>query len=142
MLIRSKLFRAGGTRVELGKGKEARRYHFKPLSPGAKLDDNEVEHVCDVTNAEDIGTLLAIREGYEVHASEVGSKAKAAVKEAVSPPAPPAPPAAPKGQKPYASLNKPELIKLIAEKTGKQPHGSTARSKLIEQLEALDKQAV
>lgn len=140
MLIGSKLFRPGGTRVELGKGKDVRRYHFKPLNPAAKLDDNEVEHVCDVTNAEDIGTLLAIKDGYEVHSSEIGSKAKAAAKAAEAPPPPP-PPAA-KGQKPYASLNKPELIKLVAERTGKQPHGSAARSKLIEQLEALDKQSV
>ena len=153
MLITSKLFRPGGTRVELGKGKDVRRYHFKPVDRNAKLDDAEIEHVCDITNAEDIGTLLAIKEGYEVHSSEIGSKAKAAVKVAEQQHAeadkvvadqkaaalagtqPPAPP------KPYASMNKPELLKAVAERTGKQPHGSAARSKLIEQLEALDKKA-
>ena len=141
MLIRSKLFRPGGTRVALGKGRDARHYHFKPVLGSQKDDDPQHEHVCDVTNADDVATLVAIKEGYEIHPSEISGEAKgkasapaaAATTEAAS--SPPAP------QKPYASLNKPELLKRVAERTGKQPHGSTARSKLIEQLEALDKQA-
>ena len=157
MLIVSKLFRVGGTRVELGKGKDARRYHFRPTDRNAKLDDAEVEHVCDINNAEDIGTLLAIKEGYEVHSSEMKKKpaqaavhvaekqhaavekaeadAKAAALAGTGTQSPTAPP------KPYASMNKPELLKAIAERTGKQPHSSTARGKLVEQLEKLDKKA-
>jgi len=140
MLIKSKLFRPGGTRVALGKGKDARHYHFKPLL-GHKDDDPQHDHVCDITNVDDVATLVAIKEGYEIHPSEIVGKSKAkapaqAAEEtttaASSPPAP---------KKPYSSLNKPELLKLVGERTGKQPHGSTARSKLIEQLEALDKQA-
>jgi len=156
MLIVSKLFRVGGTRVELGKGKDARRYHFRPTDRNAKLDDAEVEHVCDIDNAEDIGTLLAIKEGYEVHASEINKKAaktavavaekqhadtekaEAEAKAAALAGAGPQPPAP---QKPYTSMNKPELLKAIAERTGKQPHSSTARGKLVEQLEKLDKKA-
>jgi hypothetical protein len=140
MLIRSKLYRPGGTRVALGKGKDARHYHFKALL-GHKDDDPQHEHVCDITNADDVATLVAIKEGYEIHPSEISSKvkAKAPAPAKVTTSATESSPPAPK--KPYASLNKPELLKLVGERTGKQPHGSTARSKLIEQLEALDKQS-
>lgn len=140
MLIRTKLFRPGGTRVALGKGKDARNYHFKPMLGSQKDDDPQHEHVCDITNVDDVATLVAIKEGYEIHPSEISGKEKgkapapAAAETTAAATTPPPP------KKPYSSLNKPELLKLVAERTGKQPHGSAARSKLIEQLEALDKQ--
>jgi hypothetical protein len=138
MLIRCKLTRAGGTTVDLGKGKDARHYHFKPRDE-AKPDE---EHVCDVNNQDDVATFLAIREAYEVHASEVSARAKA-------PPKPPekksdADPNTPEagtesaqanGEAPLEELSKDELIARVHEKTGKTPHFTTSRTKLIAMLQ-------
>ena len=145
MLLTCKLFRPGGSRVTLGKGKEAREYHFKPLDSKADVDDPRVDHVCDVNDKDDIGTLLAIKEGYEVHGPEVVGKVKAAGGQtSLPPPPPPAPPApqahsADQGQKHYASMGKPDLLKLVAERTGSKPAPTTPRQKLIDRLETLDK---
>jgi len=157
MLLTCKLFRPGGSRVTLGKGKEAREYHFKPLDSKADVDDPRVDHVCDVNDKDDIGTLLAIKEGYEVHSSEIKKRAAqeathiaekqhaaaekvvedaraAALAASVAPVAPPPPP------KHYAAMGKPDLLKLVAERTGKKPAPTTPRDKLIDRLESLDKQ--
>lgn len=146
MLIRSKLFRPGGTRVELGKGKDARRYHFKPLDPKAAIlaDEPDVDHVCDITDSKDVATLLAIPEGYEILESELkkpaaAAAAKAADKVAEKVATAPAPGAAAPTN--YANMKKPDLIKRIvghAKFKGKAPHGTTPIAKLIEQLEKLD----
>jgi hypothetical protein len=158
MLIRSKLHRNGGTRVELGKGREARRYHFKPLDPKEKDDDPEVEHVADITNGDDLAIFLAIKEGYEVHPSELkkpAAKAAVAVADKADEAAQAAAAAAtPAGQaaataaavaaakaKNYSGMQKPDLIALIVKHpkfSGKAPHGTTPTAKLIEQLERLD----
>jgi len=144
MLIRCKLFRPGGTKVELGKGTTRRRYHFKPVNTdglkGPELDavmnNPEIEHVCNVPEKDAIATFLAIQEGYEVHDSVIAQPEAARAK-----------PAAKNGTKAalkpgnYASMKKPDLIKRIVEHPnfkGKAPHGTTPTSKLIEQLEALD----
>jgi len=145
MLIRCKLFRPGGSKVQLGKGKDRREYHFKPIDPKADLDSPEIDHVADVSDKDDIGTLLAIKEGYEVHGPEVVGKVKAAGGQtSLPPPPPPAPPApqahsADQGQKHYASMGKPDLLKLVAERTGSKPAPTTPRQKLIDRLETLDK---
>jgi len=145
MLLKCKLFRVGGSKVELGKGKTRRQYHFKPGNiaglKGPELDaamnNPDLEHVCDVTEKEDIATFLAIPEGYEIHDSVVATPtAKAAVAKAKPKNGVKAKPA---GN--YASMKKPDLIKRIVEHpnfTGKAPHGTTPTDKLIAQLEALD----
>lgn len=56
MLIRCKLIRAGGTRVEIGKSE----HHFIGKS------DEDLNHVCEVTNREHIAKLLTIPEAYEL----------------------------------------------------------------------------
>jgi xanthine/CO dehydrogenase XdhC/CoxF family maturation factor len=63
-LIKSKLFRAGGSKISLF----GKVYHFKPADAAAKLDDKEVDHVCAVPNedAKAIYKLLSIKEGYEL----------------------------------------------------------------------------
>jgi len=150
MLIRSKLFRPGGTKVELGKGSTVRKYHFKPAAkngPDDKYDDPDVDHVCNVTNPEDVATFVAIREGYEIHASELDKPAAAAIATKVATAgakkeAQETSVAAERTAKVraggYSSMKKPDLIKLVAERTGKAPHGTTPASKMIEQLEKLD----
>lgn len=147
MLIRSKLFRPGGTRVELGKGKDVRRYHFKPLSPTGpedKFDSPEIDHVTDVTDPKDVATLLAIPEGYEILESELKKPAAAAAAKAadkVAETAAAAAKPAPATPTSYSNLKKPDLIKRIVghpKFTGKAPHGTTPIAKLIAQLEKLD----
>jgi len=147
MLIRCKIFRTGGTTVELGKGKGRRIYKFIPReAAGLKgpellgaLSDPDLEHVCDVSEKEDIATLLAIPEGYEVHDSVVAqptAKARPAATKNGSKSA-----SKPGG---YSNLKKPDLIKRIAghpKFTGKAPHGTTPTDKLVAQLEALDAEA-
>ena len=157
MLLRIKQVRAGGTRVELGKGKGKRVYHFKPMHP-QKPDE---EHVCDINEQEDIATLLAIKEGYEIHASELkGARVKpaAATDPKSNPEADPAPADKPlagdaadaadaadadkgkaTGGSPapdYTKMDKPELLKRVEKKTGKKPHPSTGTAKLIAALQA------
>jgi hypothetical protein len=65
MKIRSKLKRAGGTKIELG-GKE---YHFKPEDKALKPEDPafmEADHVCEIEDADTVHRLVVgIREGYE-----------------------------------------------------------------------------
>jgi hypothetical protein len=153
MLIRCKLFRPGGTRVELGKGKGKRLYHFKPQEAAglkgpelaAAMENPDLEHVVDVADKEDIATLLAIPEGYEIHDSVVETPAaKTATKKAAAQSA--SKKAGKKAPEPgnYSSLKKPDLIKRIVghpKFTGKAPHGTTPTAKLIEQLEALDAEA-
>lgn len=148
MLIRCKLFRPGGSRVELGKGQDKRMYHFKPQNTAglkgpdleAVLNDPELEHVCDVTDKKDIATLLAVPEGYEVHDSVVGTSAAKAATKAAEEQAPSAKNGKP-ASAPYSSLKKPDLIKRIVQHPrfkGKAPHGTTPTDKLVAQLEALD----
>lgn len=154
MLIKSKIYRPGGTHVELGKGKDARKYHFKPdIEKPSKeeMADPDLEHVAEVEDKDDVATFLAIPEGYEVHSSELKKPAaKAAVKvadeavakaqaeEKAKAAAAAGPVAAQVAAKDYKGMKKPDLIKLVAERTGKAPHGTTPASKLIEQLEKLD----
>lgn len=154
MLIRSKLHRPGGTRVDLGKGKDTRRYHFKPIDPKHPDDDPQVDHVVDVSHPDDVATFLAIKEGYEVHPSELAKPAaKTAAAQAeqtsdaalasaqASADAAAAPVAKAAKAKNYKAMGKPDLIKLVAQRTGKAPHGTTRVEKLIEQLEQLDADA-
>lgn len=125
MLIRSKLIRAAGTLVTLGKGKDAREYHFKPADPKKPNED----HVCDVGNQDDIATFLAIKEGYEVHPSELVSRAKPKAQVADEGDAP----------DPAASASAPtkaQLLEAVAKKTGKKPHPSTSVAKLQALLDA------
>lgn len=77
MLIRSKLKRtvpgdpttvAPTFLVEFGPERE-RKYVFK-------LDAKTGEHTCEVGHAGDMAALLAIKEGYELHPSEVQAFAK------------------------------------------------------------------
>lgn len=126
MLIRSKLIRAGGTEVVLGKGKDARHYHFKPTDPSKPGED----HACDVSNQDDIATLLAIKEGYEVHPSEVKSRVPPAAPKAVPPTEPAPPQATPPQPAAKPGRTKAELIAAVIDKTGKKPHPSTSTAKL------------
>ena len=132
MLIRSKIIRAKGTRVQFGKGRDQVEYHFKPQDPKRPLDD----HVCDITDKEHIARLLSITEGYEVHDSEVASR----VKTAPPPPKPEKPAVAAQGNpSAYGAMDKDALIKAVTERTGKAPHPTTKREKLVARLQALDK---
>ncbi len=126
MLIRLKQIRAGGTLVTMGKGKEAREYHFKPVDPTKKPNE---DHVCDVAHQDDIATFLAIKEGYEVHQSEIASRATPASKPAVLPGA------EPEGNDGDPASDKAELIAAVAKKTGKKPHPSTSVAKLQAMLD-------
>jgi len=150
MLIRSKLFRAGGTRVELGKGKDARKYHFKgaDTSPKAPHDDPDEDHVTNVTDADDIATFLAIKEGYDIHSSELKKPAAAAAVKAADKVEDQAQDTKAKAEaqaaakaRDYSNMKKPDLIKRIVEHPkfkGKAPHGTMPQPKLVAQLEALD----
>lgn len=75
MLIRIKQIRrladgkAYGTDVPLGTGKKQRTLEFRPLDPQRP----EHDHVCNVTDKDDIATLLAIPSGFEIHESQVGT---------------------------------------------------------------------
>lgn len=149
MLLRCKLNRPTGTHVELGKGKSKRDYHFKPVDD---KKENKDDHVCEVEDADDIGTLLAIREAYEIHPSELkGKNAKAA--QAAQTEAgtdededPDAKADADKsnsgdqatGPLHYGKMEKADLIILVAKRTKKDPHPSTSKAKLIKMLEELD----
>lgn len=77
MLIRIKQVRKladgedHGTDIPLGKGKDQVVLQFRPIDP--KRPDRD--HVCDVQDAEHIATLLAIKEGFEVHPTELKTAA-------------------------------------------------------------------
>lgn len=81
MLIRIKQIRKlengdPGTDIILGKGKKAIALAFRPMDE----NKNDREHVCDVNDADHVATLLAIKEGFEIHPSELKTAAgKAAV---------------------------------------------------------------
>lgn len=136
-----------GTDVEMGHRSKGtyRVHHFRPLDPRRPEED----HVCNVENAEDIGMLLAIKEGYEVHPSEVKSRV-AATAGAVGAAGNPTTglkdtsttvATVASGPQHYASMKKPDLIKILAERTGKAPHFTAKRETLIATLEELDKAA-
>lgn len=141
MLIHCTRARKGGTSVDLGKTAEDKRsYHFKPRDPAKPAED----HVCEVTNPQDVKTFLAIPEAYEVHCSEL-ARGNAPTAPAAQPVAHkvPAAPATPAGaSKPadttedLTQLDKSELQARVQAKTGKQPHHSTSSTKLIEILSA------
>lgn len=136
MLIRIKQSRANGTHVELGKGADKRVYHFKPKNP-QKPDE---EHVCEVNNKDDIATLLAIKEGYEIHDSELkGTRVTPTTKTEPTGNAADADKGKAAGGSPapdYTKMDKSELLKLVEKKTGKKPHPSTVTAKLIATLQA------
>lgn len=141
MLIRSKLIRPDGTHVVLGKGADARKYHFKPLDP--KKPD--VDHACEVESQEDIATFLAIKEGYEIHPTEIKAKKPAAPAPAPAASAPaggdntdPGAGAPAKTATDYDKLSKPDLIALVTERVGKKPHPSTSTAKMVQTLKDLD----
>ena len=123
MLIRCKLHRPGGSLIQLGKGADVREYHFKPNASG--------DHVCEVTDKADIGTFLAIKEGYEV---ADGKAAPAAVPAS-------APATGGNNASGYEAMERTDLAALVKARTGKAPHGSAGKAKLIEQLQKLDAQA-
>lgn len=134
-LIRCKLHRPGGTRITFGVGKARVDYHFKPEDPAAKLDDDRVDHVCDVTNPDHAAHLVTnIKEGYELvegdaPAPKAVSKSKAAEKSSKK--AAGEPPV----NKEIAKMNKAELLAAVAAKQGgKAPHPSTSAAKLREIL--------
>ena len=58
MLIESLIRRKGGSTVTLGSN-PVRTYKFVPTPPDPR-------HLADVTNEDDIGTLLAIKEGFRL----------------------------------------------------------------------------
>lgn len=150
MLIRIKQIRPGGTEITLGKGKDVRTYHFKAADPEKPAED----HVCDITNADDMATLLAIKEGYEIHPSEVKARARTkadkaerkvvekiqadALKQEKEAAAAAAPPPAPEPKSKYAGKDKKWLAAQVATRSGKKPHATVATAKLIAQLEELD----
>lgn len=55
MLIKSKIRREGGSRIDI----DGVNYHFKP-------EGKSPEHVCEVEDKEHIARFLAISEGYEL----------------------------------------------------------------------------
>ena len=147
MLIRCKSIRklpptAGnsevfGSNIDLTpKGETTKKVlQFRPLDPKSP----DADHVCDVNDADDIATLLAIREGFEVHPSALGKTvAKAALESGTATPpaqvgagdakAPPPPAEDTRTQK--------ELLGAVAAKTGKKPSPATSRKKLLELLAA------
>lgn len=126
MLIRCKQLRDGGSTITLGKGKDSRDYQFAPLKNAP--DD----HVADVTRQDDIATLLAIPEGFEIHAGELKS-GKATAPAPVVPTA-----AASSASVDYTTLEKVELLNLVEQRTGARPHPSTGVKKLVATLVDLD----
>jgi hypothetical protein len=67
MEIESLIRRAGGSKVEFGfHAAKKRVYHFKPVDS----NDPDAAHVATVDNADDIASLLAIREGYRIYDPE------------------------------------------------------------------------
>jgi len=73
MLIESKIRREGGTIVDMGKGANTRRYHFKPqapLNPNNPEAHLHVPHVAEVENENDLARFLAIPEGYKIHGAK------------------------------------------------------------------------
>ncbi|MEW5709829.1 MAG: hypothetical protein AB1830_13140 [Pseudomonadota bacterium] len=125
MLIRCKLLREGGTKVQIAD----REYHFQPIQGG---DPNE--HVCEVTHEGDLARLLEIKEGYEIHPSEL--------RKAKPPQAPKSAPAPqPDGKKGYGAMSREELFAEYERRGVKRPHHATKTEKLIAGLEALDEAA-
>jgi hypothetical protein len=135
-----------GTDVELGhkSKKNYRVYKFRPANPARPEED----HVCDINDSDDIQTLLAIKEGYEIHPSALKGTTSAPKAPPPAPEKPAAAPASPASEAVrqaattgnYQSLKKPDLMQLVAKRTGKKPHATTSVAKLIETLEALDKE--
>lgn len=146
MLIRIKQIRnladgKPGTDVVLGKGANQRTLSFRPLDP--KQPDRD--HVCDVTDPQDIARLLAIPEGYEVHESELASRVRepAPAKAEETGDAAGAERAEQKSGNGKAlawymapDVDKEKLLAAVAEKTGRKPHPSTSIKKLQEMLAA------
>lgn len=71
MLIRSKIIRAGGTKVTL----DGVEYHFKPEA------EDDPAHVCDVTNGAHQAQLLSIKDGFAIHVQKTDEQ-KAEAKQA------------------------------------------------------------
>jgi hypothetical protein len=108
-----------------------RNYQFSPLD--AKRP--EVDHVCDVTDKADVAKLLANPAGFEIHDSVMPARAPekpAASTEGALPPAAGGNGAASS----YDAMSTAELRAAVAEKTGKKPHASTSKKKLLELLAA------
>lgn len=126
MLIKSKLIRAGGTIVTLGKGDDKRTYHFKPANPEVENKN----HVCEVTERADISTLLAIGEGYEIHDEEFAK--------AVNPVKQSAPAVDDSAGQDYSRMDRKQLFAILEAKTGKKSHPATKIEILVEKLQALD----
>lgn len=160
MLIRIKQVRklpdgkSFGTNVDLTKKGGPRNVHeFRPLNP-AKPDE---DHVCDVSDPDDVAQLLAIKEGYEIHPTvlkpgaakkvEITTTASAAAASGIQTAGDKTETGDQKtGEVANASkthtgdtnapgpLTKDELIAAVAKKTGKKPHPSTSVKKLQEML--------
>lgn len=79
MLVESLIRRKKGTSVTLGPATAPRIYNFVATAPDPR-------HLCDVENEDDLGTLLAIKEGYRLAKGAVAA-AKAPASTAKVPPA-------------------------------------------------------
>lgn len=113
--------------------KEKRLYRFKPLD-STKPDEN---HVCDVTDQQDIAKLLAIPEGYEIHASELERRATPKAAPAARALEPwPEQQAAPGADADKDKRTHKELLAAVAKKTDRKPSPATSRKKLLELLAA------
>lgn len=124
MLIRCKLLREGGTKVQIAD----REYHFKPIQGG---DPND--HVCEVTHEGDLARLLEIKEGYEIHPSEL--------RKDKPPEAPKGEPAPQPSKASYGAMSREELFAEYERRGVKKPHHATKTERLIAGLQALDEAA-
>jgi hypothetical protein len=82
MLIESLIRRKNGTTVTLGTKPNTRTYTFKATPPDPR-------HVADVTNDDDVDTLVAIKEGYRLARTAPAAPAKGAAAPPAAPPATP-----------------------------------------------------
>jgi hypothetical protein len=70
MLVESLIRRKKGTSVTLGPAAAPRIYNFVATGPDPR-------HLCDVTDEDDLGTLLAIKEGYRLAKGATAAATKA-----------------------------------------------------------------
>lgn len=70
MLVESLIRRKKGTSITLGPATAPRIYNFVATAPDPR-------HLCDVTDEDDLGTLLAIKEGYRLAKGAAAAAAKA-----------------------------------------------------------------
>lgn len=129
------LIRKGGTVTELN----GNTYHFAPNAEG--------DHVCDVSDDDDIARLLSIPEAYRIYRPKKATPAPAApaapapVKQETKEPAPAPAPAKEEAKAPAPAKVKATKAKAAKEEKAENPMGIPAAEK-IEALETMSRDEV